>query len=151
MSRTTIPSTSPTFALDTSGFVDMRAYASHEKRIFPQTIWSDLDPFTQGYIEAAWEAVRELRRDAEDRVQMNLEDLGFRHLAPEALALILKDCAAYCALPMRTGYAAGRYHGRNFWDQRSRGLFCNIGIGFPPLTPYLRADGKVDLKESTPR
>lgn len=140
-----------TFTLDTSGVVPAQGPTQARTAYWPERRWTDLDPFTQGYIEALFASLAtppftdhpHLQREG---VCFGETIVGYSDLAPEALALILKDCAAYCALPMRTGYAAGRYHGRNFWDQRSRGLFCNIGIGFPPLTPYLREDGKVALR-----
>jgi len=151
MTRTTTPL--PTFTLDTSGFVDMRDYASHEKRVFPQMIWSDLDPFTQGYIEALFASVF-TPFEPQGENPFRLRDpkrwrfVGFSDLAPEALALILKDCAAILGSRGVTD-GANIQTGRNTWNLRQRGYWASEG--FPPLTPYLRDDGKVDLKESTPR
>lgn len=101
-------------------------------------VWSDLDAFTQGYVEAAWSAVRDLRRDAEDRIQMNLGDLGFRHLSPEALAMILRDCEG-----ARRALMANDGDGAWFWAFRQR----NNSPVFPPLLVTLNDDGKVVLSE----
>ena len=76
---------------------------------------------------------------------------GFSDLAPETLALILKDCASHPnAQPHKFPNDPERQcrSGRNFWEDRQDGSW---GSTYPPLTPYLRDDGKVDLKESTPR
>ena len=133
-------------ALDTSGYVTVRGPVPAGYRLIPHndTVvvvdWASLPPFAQGYIEAFWEAVRELRRDAEDRVQMNLDDLGFRHLAPEALALILKDCAEAQRLwPNVTTTAAA---GASLWHQRQMMALAEFG----PVTPYLREDGKIAFR-----
>ena len=127
-----------TFQLDTSGEVGLTIAQGIPAEIAGGHCWSDLSPFTQGYIEALWCAVVELRRDAEDRIQMNLDDLGFRHLAPETLERIIADCEA------RSSNMAAIFRdveaGRKFW--RDRQIDPDPGY-FPPLTVQLGDDGKV--------
>lgn len=141
-----------TFTLDTSGAVcaplSERGWAewSGVLDVGEAKRWSDLDPFTQGYVEALFcEAVGSADFWANDAKAGYPDGVGFSDLAPEALALILKDCAAWRA--EFSGDAcersAGREDmGREFWRIRQE----NKRRTFPPLTPYLREDGKVDLK-----
>lgn len=132
-----------TFQLDTTGYVD--PIPPRGERYAPLPFyWDDLDAFTQGYVEAMFSgAVVELRRDAEDRVQMNLEDLGFRHLAPEALARIIADCASFENIAGGLGQKTGAVEGGRFWTGRQGGLSGAFGAAFPPLTVQLGDDGKV--------
>lgn len=77
-----------TVALDTSGTVPKPSTPHH---VTGSWAWSDLDPFTQGYVRAA---LRESAATMQIRVVGNIvADPGFADLAPETLAAIMKDCA----------------------------------------------------------
>lgn len=62
---------------------------------------------------------------------------GFSDLAPETLARIREDCAAYRQRLLPSDLNHARY-GEGFWIDRQR-----AGSHFPPLTLYLGDDGKV--------
>ena len=132
------------FTLDTSGHVPVQ-YGS--RFIGDRAFWPDLDPFTQGYVEALLSA-------ASVKVGGSRLDIpfGFRHLAPETLATMMKDCAR------ATTHAPPRWHvpawagktaeeGRKFYRDRQRGDFIVRGL-FPPLTLYLGDDGRVYQREA---
>lgn len=129
-----------TFQLDTSGVVEWRPTFERQAMVWA---WTDLSPFKQGYVEALFASLpRELIAEWSDRV-LPLVYPGFRHLAPEALALILKDCAGYApAEPRAYNEDSLRQMGRAFWVLRARGVLP----AFPPLAVYLDDDGKVCLK-----
>ena len=152
------------FQLDTSGTVPHVA-PNGDPIICGGVSWSDLSPFTQGYIEAMpWETLRpalgwpvsyegrtfgfmqtatplealaKVRADNPHHVagRFHVQGVGFYSLAPETLARIIADCEA----------GGGRYpeglsfQGGEFWKRRQ--------IGFvhwaPPLTVQLGDDGKV--------
>jgi hypothetical protein len=132
------------FTLDTSGEVLVQRASSGGP--FAYT-WSDLSPFEQGYIEAAKHAHRYLMGSGRAPGGYVHVDWGFRHLAPETLAAILKDCGD--ALRMGSAdYMRTEEHlqraGAIFWRSRQRG-----GLkyrGHPPLTLSLGDDGKVYLR-----
>ena len=127
----------PEFILDTSGGVaakapgflnahptDQAEVAMYGKAGHPgrqTTKWSDLDAFTQGYIETLFFTENEPGTTREDRmtthgtVRKSWEhderegrhkdmpgDYGFSDLAPETLASIIEDCAQFqrCAGPL---------------------------------------------------
>jgi hypothetical protein len=120
--------------LDTSGSVSYRVHG-----IVQTKIWSDLDPFTQGYIEAlfASKPLLELPQNGED----NQPAPGYRHLARETLARIIEDCDRRVTHEdiRWASDEAGRNSGRVFWRlQQDNDLSC-----FPPLTITLGDDGKV--------
>lgn len=141
-------SAAPAFTLDTSG-----AVASTVRFGLPYA-WSDLDAFAQGYVEALFASACPRCRGAGEFIQTwhagNLHerlrdhgsgfgwfrcDLGFSSLSPEALAMILADCAAYQA-----SRPSGQV-GAVFWLYRDEGELSD----FPPLTVSLGDDGKVRL------
>ncbi len=104
--------------------------------------WSDLTPFEQGYIEAAFADLRE-RWAAKyaathgGRVNPDFKHPGFSDLAPETLQRIREDCAAFpCAIHGNDGLAGGY-----FWNARQKGTWAEIG--FPHLTIALNDAGKV--------
>lgn len=117
------------FALDTSGAVAL-PQPTHG-HIFG-TVWEDLSPFAQGYVEALFAGSPELHGDGSDT-----RDAGFRDLSPEALAMILGDCEVAASI-------LGRNHltsdGQWFWNGGER------RPGFPPLTVSLNDEGKVCLQ-----
>lgn len=164
-----------TFTLDTSGMVIVpgdngRGFAE------PHAIrWPDLDPFPKGCIEALFASLPTLCETCQGNGEVVTDwgtylkppegaeaDAGtatcaacdgqgriaytFSDLAPEALALILKDCArAASAMGCREADGFPRTDtvlGCLFWERRQSGK-CP---GFPPLTPHLREDGKVALR-----
>jgi hypothetical protein len=124
------------FTLDTSGRAWVTRYASDgaELRVRDLISWHNLDPFTQGYVEA-------LLRVAPEWVRCGAVAgphegyCAFSDLSPEALAVILKDCEMVRVM----------WHGKgqDFWRLRQEGGWP----GFPPLTVYLGDDGKVRLRE----
>jgi len=129
--------------LDTSGVVRMpdRPRAKHMDHAFPAlTIWSDLSPFTQGYVEAMFE---ELWRTAGSGLAHQINVSRFRHLAPETLARIMEDCAWFMALDRRPGWLLTNENGHAFWHAR-QGI--QVLGGWVAITPYLGDDGKVYLR-----
>jgi hypothetical protein len=142
------------FTLDTSGAVLSRSDHVMSGGVLT-TVWSDLSPFAQGYVEAMFAAldltVDEMAKwlDGVDPYRLP----SFSDLAPETLALILRDCAAYERGPaMLPADRAGG--GATFWRDRQSGFYLRETAGvpfcgaFPPLTPYLGDDGKVYLREA---
>jgi hypothetical protein len=125
------------FTLDTSGDVTFPAII--EMTVEPDGIalsyrWSDLSPFAQGYVEAMFASHRLVREDR--------NYAGFSDLAPETLALILRDCEV-----AGWGYQDRADIGREVWQARQRGEYRDRPRPFPPQTPYLADDGKVCLRE----
>jgi len=90
--------------------------------------FADLDAFTRGYIEAAFFCGIE---DPCDDTGNTDADVGFSDLAPEALAEIVADCAAFqtAAAPLLGRACEGAYDeaqaGRDFWFTRN-----GHGVGF---------------------
>jgi len=129
-----------TFQHDTSGFV--RPYANRVTSTSELIYWSDLDPFTQGYVVALFA----------DLAAKRIEALGgvfgpafryyvpakFSDLAPETLARIVADCARAASEPRSP------LLGRRFWEQRQRAMLAD----FPPMTPTLGDDLKVRFGEA---
>lgn len=141
-----------TFTLDTSGAIRLVPAASDPDG--PLYRWSDLDPFTQGYVEALFSSAPY----GDGRFMFPLGTVltcGFHHLAPETLQRIVTDCAAH--LKASTDLEDGpfddeprgridlRHLGAAWWRGRQLGNWA--GQGFPPLTPYLGEDAKVYLRE----
>ena len=127
------------FTLDTSGVIHFGGDAYRPAGHFR---WPDLDPFTQGYVEAAKQAfplptMPDPGGETPSHMQL---DWGFSDLASETLATILKDCARALSFGR---YANTEAEGRVFWRSRQTGRH---GDGFPPLTISLGDDGKVYLK-----
>lgn len=124
----------PEFQLDTSG----KAYRSISETSMEAIRWADLDAFTQGYVEALF---------AGGIVDITAEDIRngtyrFSDLAPETLAAILKDCAAFIAA--WPDFTPDHSSGGAFWRVRQLGSDLRVK-SFPPLTSYLGDDGKVYL------
>ena len=128
------------FTLDTSSVVERgEAYGG-------RFVWEDFDPFTQGYVEALFESawpdlLQQLiakgmseAADHDDSVQPEFSDLS-----PEALAMILRDCAA-----LSKYYAKSVGGGSKAWSDRHSGEWP----GFPPLTPHLSDCGRVHLRKA---
>lgn len=116
----------PEFILDHGSPEDAKTFAS-------------LDDFTQGYVEAAF-FTETGTGDDED-----LEHASFAELAPEALARIIADCAAWQqtnADLLAQAYERGGYDpasaGRDYWFTRN-----SHGVGFWDREP-LEADGLGD-------
>lgn len=131
------------FNLDTSGGV----FNVPDAGIAGEVWWPDLSPFAQGYVEAMLEGAADDLAD--ERMALNPWDdarlsIGFSDLAPETLALILRDCEARYA-ELVPAMRRQRRNGREFYEQRQRGTWPER---FPPPTPYLGEDGKVYLREA---
>lgn len=134
------------FQLDTSGFVQCPAPNQKPNESTGCWFWPDLSPFAQGYVEAlfASDEMLELWRSA--KATMEAEKYGshmmwvpgFSDLSPEALAMILRDCAQ----AVRTHYRNTYDSGERFFAARQRPSPLHL---FPPLTPILSEDGKVNL------
>lgn len=127
-------------------------------------LWSDLDAFTQGYIEAmfdGWAVAPQIGRgDAWDWALTDMNDAewwcddkpadapdfrapAFSDLAPETLSRIIADCRA-----AREGYRAANTKdcGASFWAGRNDPGGCwqyLVTDGFPPLTVQLDDDGRI--------
>lgn len=136
------------FTLDTSGYVKKPGREGSPWADDKWT-WSTLDPFTQGYVRRALE---DNAPEINATINARCLDLGedrppvaFSDLAPETLAAMMKDCAAYLALHSVPETAANYSSlGRDFWHDRQSGR-CPA---FPPLTLYLGDDGKVYQREA---
>ena len=146
----------PQFHLDTSGAVlqptnnpAMRTYVGRyrsDDQYGPLT-WDDLDSFTQGYVEALFFTSEE-RLCEESNGDRHMPDVafdaatmesrflggdsfGFSDLAPEALASIIADCAAFQrdnAALLAEAYARdydATQAGRDYWFTRN-----GHGVGF---------------------
>lgn len=133
----------PEFHLDTSGAVDCETRMIDDGADTTSIyLWTDLDPFTQGYIEAA---LAEFRQRQERRFHENPAFIGqsmpaqrgFSDLAPETLARIIADCEAYVA----ARGIENRCDGAWFWKGRQ----SKSVKGFPPMTVSLGDDGEVYL------
>lgn len=130
------------FQLDTSGEVGPMPGARYGSPgcvidAAPSFIrWSDLSPFAQGYVEALFDQPIELEFGGQ--IHANWHKLGFSDLSPEALAMILRDCERFTEL---FGEWPLREHGEGFWIGRQKDKHPD----FPPLTPTLSEDGKVNL------
>lgn len=137
--------TTNTFQLDTSGFVPTPDGTGGPNNCGRRD-WSDLSPFTQGYIEALFaEHGEALTHEAWlNQTHIDIEHLGgraraFSDLAPETLARIIADCERGEA---RIG--DGAEWGRYFWAARQGGLYGGDPTAkAPPLTVTLGDDGKV--------
>lgn len=125
-------------ALDTSGAVPMsRTFFHPLKSGDAPIVWSDLSPFAQGYIEAAFESLAEQSRTGVG----SFARYAFSDLAPEALALILADCGAIRRTRGTGTDMVVRDLGASTWRARQRG----ISTAFPPLTVTFDNDAKVRL------
>lgn len=139
------------FQLDTSGVVDAPAgKLFNGERV--GCIWSDLTPFTQGYVGALFAGVM-----PEDGAPVVIDPrTGGRHLshsfrfsdlAPATLARIIEDCALSLADHLG-GYTDSVTSGGMFWRERRANQLNGTDPYFPPLTPYLGDDGKVYLRDA---
>ena len=172
----------PEFILDTAGVVSVDTRVS-EGRVpgtaypFVITAWRDLDDFTQGYIEAMFFTSCD-PAGQHDEAAWNPEtdcslpsDVTFSDLAPETLARIVADCAAFqegsawttCRAAWSemtdhearlAGFARGggvddAQGGRDFWFTRN-GHGCGFWDGDWPkphataLTDAAKSFGEVD-------
>lgn len=127
---------SSAFTLDTSGYVEHPRGSDDVSAIY----WSDLTPFAQGYVEALFASERP---GYDDAGLGGHYVCGFSDLSPEALALILRDCAAFIetAHPP-TSPDNDQRRGRAFWRLRQLNRYAGM---WPPLTVSLDDDGKVRL------
>lgn len=113
------------FQLDVSGGVQLT-----DTKWVRIVQWSDLDRFTQGYVEALMGSPLTLRGPLPKWP-------GFSDLAPETLARIMEDCATY--LRTRIPPFQGHDNGAWVWTERQVGHLPDL----PPLTVILCDDGKV--------
>ncbi len=121
------------FQLDTSGEVP-RVAPNGDPVIVAPYVWPDLDPFTQGYVEAMFadDATQDALMDEHGQVHH-----GFSDFAPETLARIIADCERAASEP------PSPLLGRQFWEQRQRAMRAD----HPPLALTLGEDGKVRFAE----
>jgi hypothetical protein len=104
--------------------------------------WTDLDAFTQGYVEQVLKTVwLSLDRATLDGMSLTGQCMAFSDLSPEALAAILRDCAE-AQSKMGAAYGKHSSEGAAFWANRQTGWYAS----FPPLSAYLGDDGKVYLR-----
>jgi hypothetical protein len=135
---TSEPSTG--FRIDTSGYVRLL-----NAQGLPDDIgWMNLSPFAQGYIEAALLFVGETAPHPDfGRCCLYALGYGFSDLAPATLAVMLKDCEAYCsgrfAEPMPANV------GKMFWCVRQNNELATLR----PLLLILGEDGLVHMKEKS--
>lgn len=129
-----------TFQLDTTGAVlapvinGWAQWPSPVLNVGEPMRWSDLPPFTKGYVEALFQSIcpdedgsREMRTPC------------FCDLAPEALAQIIADCEGFQKWNVHT------HTGASFWEWRQKSAFKP----FPPQTAQLCDNGKVRFTKAT--
>jgi hypothetical protein len=164
----------PEFVLDTAGQA-ARPKSYKGFGVDRALKWSDLDAFTQGYIEALFFTENEPGTSREDRLttrgtvrkpwehdasegrQKDMPgDYGFADLAPESLLAILGDCQKFCAGPYRQVELCDEntpdeaQAGRDFWYTRN-GHGCGFWDGDWPepyatqLTDACKSFGEVDI------
>ena len=127
---------------DTSGMIDMHPEEEQDRGHLIS--WSDLDAFTQGYIEALFAGDiyhREGIMIYDKKLPFHTRGWAFTDLAPEALARIIADCdarKASLAALMKT-----RRLGKEFWEHRQHNGFVGGSYDWPSLTVQLSDDGKV--------
>jgi hypothetical protein len=153
----------PQFILDTAGVVTMPA-PGNPGSVGPLAylMFSDLDAFTAGYIEALFftsdapGVTTEEWQATEEHDEGSIPgDVGFSDLAPEALAKIIEDCRKFQLAQNRTLHPANVSHpemdqaGRDFWYTRNE-HGCGFWDGDWPepyasqLTDAAKAFGNVD-------
>jgi len=113
--------------LDTSGEIEGRR-------------WSDLLPIEQGHILALFNGA--LRADVGDGAVQMTEPLGFRHLAPETLDQLRKECEMAVDLYEHSADSADA--GWMFFRERQEGLYHEDEIR--PVVAYVKG-GKLYLRE----
>lgn len=115
--------------------------------------WPDLDPFTQGYIEALFDELGSAlhKRAAEKFYTLNW-NARFSDLAGETVQRIIEDCERFAP---KLHIPADAQAGSWFWEWRQEGWLsatpdarAEMIRGFPRLTPYLGDDGMVYLREA---
>jgi hypothetical protein len=132
------------FTLDTSGEVPAY-YVKRRSGTVSAWRWSDLDPFTQGYIEALFASLRDAWADKFAASHGGAKNPHFKHpgfsdLAPETLARIMEVAELAAGLGAPNTVDAGARH----WAiEQSDGR-----PPFPRRTPYLGDDGLVRFKEA---
>lgn len=112
--------------------------------------WSDRSPFVQGYVKAMLVGVfvpsqHHIRKG-------RAKPAGYSDLAPETLARIIEDCAAFGrAVGKDPSHNAGL--GSRFWESRQSGFSslwslhqAEFAAAFPPLTVSHGDDGKVRFR-----
>jgi hypothetical protein len=136
----------PGFTLDTSGTVHAVPGAPAGQGTYhPVDLdWCDLDAFTQGYISALFASSYDVlpgfmaTANQPETDKLRTHPVGFSDLAPETLARIIKDCAAFrdgmasalgAHFPQRPLWPEGDERhglaGRDFWLTRN-----GAGAGF---------------------
>jgi hypothetical protein len=148
----------PEFILDTAGVVSVDTRVSEGRAPGTShpvviTAWRDLDAFTQGYVEALFFTEADvLAEQATKPGAIPFEpSFGFSDLAPETLARIVADCAAFRAtLDWRVfeadrgrGTASDDQAGQDFWFTRN-----GHGVGFWDRAPYVYGASQVSLTEA---
>jgi len=146
-----------TYQLDTSGDVGpfpatgpyaIPGFQSVNGSATTHAAWSDLDPFTQGYVEAALQG--DARHETPGAVSFHrpVKGWAFSDLAPETLARIVEDCSKFRSLEVGPYRQNTTLCGRAFWELRGSTVRVVATTAFPPLTAYLGDDGKVYLREA---
>lgn len=139
------------FRLDTSGFVRLRREGPWG--VADDHAWSDLDPFTQGYIEALFADLDRARMARYRAAAWGSKEravpirAAFHWLAPETLARIMEDCGVRHSYYAAQHEGIDKHAGLKFWRDRSVGCWAHAGQ--PPLAPYLGRDGKIYLRDQS--
>lgn len=108
-------------------------------------LWEHLTPFQQGYVEALFSTLRYApKTPLPDPPSLGWRSFAFSSLSPEALAMILGDCEAFCSAFGRDTRILPQ--GQAFWTQRQDGGWANQSPSFPPLRVSLSDDGKIHLQ-----
>lgn len=132
---------------DTSGevFIPDRRFPVGATRIR----FSDLSPFCQGFVEAAFASLLDGFSNHERETSL----AGFSDLHPSTLARFMEECERALGMDL---WGNSVVDGRLFWSERQEELFSGFWGGqqtllaetlFPKLRLHLSPDGKVMAEE----
>lgn len=130
-------------SFDTSGRVwaEWRYNTGEIRRADGPYHFSDLSPFCQGFVEAAFAGPIIVGEDA--HTYNSVLQLGFSDLHPDTLARFMEDCERWLDRYPKTERTHEK--GANAWRYRQEQLVERPD--FPPLRLHLSPDGKVLAEE----
>lgn len=130
--------------LDTSGVVEGAPYVEMpDGQKFLAVGWAMLSPFAQGYVEALLDAGTDTFGLVIINAHHKETNPVFSDIAPEALAMVLRDCERFVA-HAKMDLSGLSEAGASFWRLRQADTAA-WAYAFPPLRAYLNDAGKVAL------